>query len=188
MMKRILNYALKMFGLHFGGMVAALFLVPVYGAMWSNNAIFQWAMTVCIIAILAILLWIPSADIGVKDYMHDELLDKNLKTDEPRWFHPAKGLLGGLISQVPALVLLLVCVLLPESGFAKMLVQGWYYMFKKLMDTWPNLWVLICLGGGLFSMAVCALGYLQGREMRLRTKIIIARNDAKRARKKPNNR
>ena len=178
-MKRTLKYALTMFGLHFGGMVAALFLVPVYGAMWSNNAIFQWAMTLCIIAILAILLWIPSADIGVKDYMHDELLEKNLKSDEPRWFYAAKGLVGGLISQAPALLLLLLAVLMPESGFFKTMVQGWYYMFKKLMDTWPNLWALICLGGGLFSTAVCALGYIQGSEMRLRTKIIIERNDAK---------
>ena len=182
-MKRVLNYALKMFGLHFGAMVAALFLVPVYGAMWSDNAIFQWGMAICIMAILGILLWIPSADNGVKDYMHDELLEKNLKMDEPRWFFAAKGLVGGLISQVPGLVMLLLAVT-TGNGFAKTLAQGWYYMFKKLMDTWPELWAVICLGGAIFAMGICALGYLQGREMRLRTKIIIARNDAKRERQK----
>ena len=189
-MKRTLKFALKLLGLHGGAMVASLFLVLVYGALWSSNAVFQWFMTVCIVAVLAILLWIPSTNEGVRDYMHDEILEKR-GSQEPRWFYGGKGALAGLISQLPAVALALVSLLLPAEGAGRILrlgATGWYYMFKRLMDTWPQAWIWICLGGAAFSTLIAALAYINGRELRLRTKIIIARNDAKRARKKPNNR
>lgn len=189
-MKRTLKFALKLMGLHGGAMVASLFLVPVYGALWSSNAVFQWFMTVCIVAVLAILLWIPSTNEGVRDYMHDEILDKQ-GSQEPRWFYGGKGALAGIISQLPAMALAFASLLLPAEGGGRILrlgATGWYYMFKRLMDTWPQAWIWICLGGAAFSTLIAALAYMNGRELRLRTKIIIARNDAKRARKKPNNR
>ena len=184
-MKRRMKLALRVFGLHAGGMVAALFLVPVYGSLWSDNAVFQWLMTVCIIAVLAILLFLPIADQGVKDYMHDEIAQKNA-TGEAPWFAPANGLVAGILSQVPALVLLAGSLLLPEAAGGRFLwlpVRGWYFMFSKLMDTWPGARIWICLGGAAFTTLISALSYLRGRELRLRTKIIIARNDAKHERK-----
>ena len=61
-------------------------------------------------------------------------------------------------------------------------------MFKRFFDTWPNAWMLIATGGSLLVALSSTLGYLRGKEMRVRTKIVIARNDAKRIKKKPHNR
>ena len=79
---------------------------------------------------------------------HDEILEKQ-GSQEPRWFYGGKGALAGLISQLPAVALALVSLLLPAEGAGRILrlgATGWYYMFKRLMDTWPQAWIWILPG------------------------------------------
>ncbi len=186
-MKRILRFALQQFGLHAGGMVAALFLIFTCGSLWPNVGVYQWFVTACAIFILVILLFIPATNWGIRDHMHDELLDRHGSDDE-RFFHEWNGFLAGFLGQIPALLFLLFAVLLPGIGERLSLVpKAWYFMFSRFFNYlgWP--YIPVCLFGALFSAAVTGLAYLRGREMRIRTKMIIARNDRKRERqqKKP---
>jgi hypothetical protein len=190
-MKRTVNFAVKIFGLNAAAMIAALFLVPVYAGFWSDKAFFQWFMTSCFLLALAILIWIPAGNTGVKDYMHDEIMEKNQNTQEKCWFRPANGFLAGFLAQVPAVILIILCLFLPDQGrgtLPAILLEGWFFLYKRFMDTWPQAWLWVAAGGVAFCSAVTGLAYLNGRELRLRTKVIIARNDAKRAKKKPANR
>jgi Na+/melibiose symporter-like transporter len=169
--------------------VASIFLVPVYASLWSDNKYFQWFMTACIVAILVIAIWIPSVNAGIRDFMHDEIVDKN-HSDEKKIYSAGSALAAGILSQVPALILLALCFV-PHVNFLyppEFIVRGWYFMFKRFFDTWPNAWMLIASGGALLVALSSTLGYLRGKEMRIRTKIVIARNDAKRIKKKPHNR
>ena len=176
-MKRLLLSALKLLGLYVFTLFFCLLLVPSFMNFWPDVAAFQWISFASIVLAVNLVIWYPMVNQGVKDYMHDELAAQR---GEARLFHPGFGFLAGLLSQLPAVVLLVLSLANPSLS---RLLGYWQYMFARLWKSVPDLWVLWGVIGILLPTAVCGLAYLYGKELRLRTKIVIQRSKEKRQQK-----
>jgi len=178
-MKRLLLTALKLLGLYVFTLFFCLLLVPSFLNFWPNVAAFQWISFVSIVVAVNLVLWYPMVNQGVKEFMHDETADQR---GEAHLFHPGFGFVAGLLSQLPATVLLILSLVNPSLS---KYLGYWQRMFARLWTSFPDLWMLWGVLGIVIPTAVCGLAYLYGKEMRLRTKIVIQRSKEKRQQQKP---
>ena len=77
-MKKTVRFTLQLAGTYLIIIAVAFFIVPIYNGWWSDNDVFQWAMTAVLLFAVSIPLWIGAANEGIRDCMHDEIVEKNV--------------------------------------------------------------------------------------------------------------
>jgi 4-amino-4-deoxy-L-arabinose transferase-like glycosyltransferase len=189
MAKKLTLFSLRLMLLN----VVSIFIMLLM-ALWQND-IYQWIITVFVTFALMYFAWRDAEAVGQKDFHNDRLVRRRAEEEkqEPtgnegrlykKWF----GFAAGLLSQVPAIILLAIaCIVTSKSALFDALVpitRVWYFSYLHIMTLCDSVLVQDALPYIMFLFAiamsvVAGLAYLHGPAVDKKLETIIERNKAK---------
>lgn len=186
MAKRLTLFSLRLLLLVIVADVIAAILVAIPNP--TINIIIDILLTLC----LWVFVWMDAVNYGQKDFKKDKMIQHRVAEtgyaptgEEGKLFKPWFGFVAGLLSQIPAFLLIIAII------FGSKEINGWLEPFR-------NIWNLICvhiftplaatqsllyLVPSIMISIVAGLGYLNGPSQQKRLETIIERNKMKRAKR-----
>lgn len=186
MAKRLLSFSLKLLFLNVVAVFIGIFVMFPVASLWKND-VFEWFVSLLFAFLWFLFIWMDSGNLAQKNIQRDKIINRKVQEeayvprgDEGRFYATWHGFLAGFLSQLPALILIIVTFFIDGLDW---IVKGWYVIFFKSYNAFENALPYLYLAYPILLACVSGVAYLNGPALQRRLETIIERNKAKKARR-----
>lgn len=186
MAKKLAILALRLITLNF----VSIFIVGIV-ISWDNE-IYRWIVNGIFTVVLFAFVWADASSTGQKDVQKDKIINRKVteegyvpKGSEGKSFVKWFGFAAGILAQVPVMLLIIVALFFKDDVNIILiaLARAWFMSYSQLVKSLESLVPYILFVFPVIFALVAGFGYLNGPAQQKRLEVIIARNNAKKAKR-----
>lgn len=189
MAKRLLSFSLRLLFLNFVALILGLIvMLPLLG-IWKND-VYMWFVCLLFSFLWFLFIWLDSVGLAQKNIQRDKIIARKVaedhyvpQGDEGKLYAPWHGFVVGLISQIPALVVIVFTFFTGPLEWPWLVIKGWYIIFSQSYVAFESALPFLFLIYPIVLACVSGLAYLNGPAQQRRLETIIERNTAKKAKR-----